>query len=101
MRSQDQQRVDEDNLLSSSVDLTARLVSMMDIGALQYAFSGRKSMAWNRGSLKDLVNDYFSDSFKLGHDVKLEEIFNARNLDRIASQVLKSNGRITSLITYV
>lgn len=74
----------EETLLDSSIDLAARLVSMMDIGALQYGFSGRKQLVWSRGSLKAFVHEYFSCPVLLGQDVKLERIFNARNLDRIA-----------------
>ena len=74
----------ETELLDSSVDLTARLVSMMDIGGLQYGFSGRRELVWNQGSLKDFVNGYFNVPVVLGQDVKLEKMFNARNLGRIA-----------------
>lgn len=73
----------ENELLDSSIDLTARLVSMMDIGVLQYGFSGRRELVWNQGSLKEFVNGYFNLPVMLGHDVKLERIFNARNLCRI------------------
>lgn len=70
-------------LLNGSIDLTARLISMMDIGTLQYGFSGRKGLVWNQGSLKDFVHDHFNHPVMLRQDVKLEKVFNARNLDRI------------------
>src|SRR2546423_4145258 len=47
-------------LLDGSVDLTARLISMMDIGVFHYGFSGRKGLVWDQGSLKDFVDGYFN-----------------------------------------
>lgn len=71
-------------VLDSSIDLTARVVSMMDIGVLRYGFSGRRGLVWDQGSLKDLVHGYFNVPVLLDHDVKLEKTFNARNLGRTA-----------------
>lgn len=80
----DPKPANENELIDSSIDLTARLMSMMDIGALQYGFSGRKALVWNQGSLKDFVNGHFDERVMLGQDIKLEKSFNGRNLDRIA-----------------
>jgi hypothetical protein len=80
----DPKPTNENGLLEGSIDLTARLVSMMDIGELSYGFSGRRGLVWSQGSLKDLVHSYFNVPVVLGHDVKLEKMFNARNVGRIA-----------------
>ena len=80
----DPKPANKNELLDSSVDLTARLVSMMDIGVLRYGFSGRKGLVWKQGSLKDFVNGYFNVPVMLGQDVKLEKTFNGRNLGRVA-----------------
>lgn len=80
----DPKPANENELLDSSVNLTARLISMMEIGALQYGFCGRKGLVWNQGSLKDFVNSHFNVSVELGQDVKLEKTFNGRNLGRVA-----------------
>ena len=80
----DPKPANENEMLDSSIDLAARLVSMMDIGVLQYGFSGRRELVWNHGSLQKFVNNYFNVPVVLGQDVKLEKIFNARNLGRIA-----------------
>jgi hypothetical protein len=76
-----------------SVDLAARLLLMIDIGSLQYGFSGRKQLVWDRSSLKDFVHDHFSVPPTLGHGhVKLEKMFNARNLGQIAGvEILWTN----------
>jgi hypothetical protein len=68
-----------------SIDLAASLLLMIDFGSLQYGFSGRKQLVWDRSSLKEFVHDHFSISLTLGHGrVKLEKMFNARNLGQIA-----------------
>lgn len=80
----DPKPANENELLDSSIDLTARLVSMMDIGVLRNGFSGRRELVWSKGSFKDFVHDYFNAPVVLGQDVKLEKMFNARNLGRTA-----------------
>ena len=79
----------EPEMLNSSVDLAARLISMMDIGCLQYGFSGRPHLEWGSGSFKNFVHEYFRVHIVLGHEnIKLEKMFNARNLSRIAGIVI-------------
>ena len=80
----DPKPANENEMLESSIDLTARLVSMMHIGVLRYGFSGRRELVWSQGSLKDFVHGYFDEPVVLGQDVKLEKMFNARNLGRVA-----------------
>ena len=84
LKLQDPRPSNEEELLDSSVDLTARLVSMIDIGKMQYGFSGRRELEWNQGPLKEFVNGYFNVPTLLGQDVKLEKAFNGRNLGRVA-----------------
>ncbi|KAF2499047.1 hypothetical protein BU16DRAFT_261029 [Lophium mytilinum] len=75
----------EDGLLDSSIDLAARLLLMLDFGILQYGFSGRSQFNWDKGTLKDFVYSHFSSPPAHTHEgVKLEKIFNGRNLRRIA-----------------
>lgn len=71
--------------LDGSINLAARLLLMIDFGSQQYGFSGRKPLIWDDNSLEGFVIDYFSQTPALGHErVKLEKMFNARNLGRIA-----------------
>ncbi|KAF2468727.1 uncharacterized protein BDR25DRAFT_315715 [Lindgomyces ingoldianus] len=77
--------LNEGDLLDSSIDLAARLLLMIDFGNLQYGFSGRRQLRWDKGRLKDYLKSYFGTPPALGHDrVKLERVFNACNLGRIA-----------------
>jgi hypothetical protein len=72
-------------LLDSSIDLATRLLLMMEFGRLQYGFSGLKKLAWDNGSLEDRIKNHFQVSQRLGQEsIKLEKIFNTRNLGRIA-----------------
>jgi hypothetical protein len=75
----------EDELLDSSIDLSARLLLMMEFGGHQYGFSGHKQLTWSRGPLQGFVKEYLrSSSLLMQERVKLGRIFNARNLGRIA-----------------
>ncbi|KAH0541247.1 hypothetical protein FGG08_004252 [Glutinoglossum americanum] len=75
----------EDELLNGSIDLAASLLLMMEIGSLQYGFSGRTQLAWTEKSLEECVREYYSHPPALGHEsVKLEKMFTARNIGRIA-----------------
>jgi hypothetical protein len=75
----------EDEILDGSIDLGARLWLMMDFGDLSYAFSGRQQLEWTDGTLQDFLKHYFSvDRVLSSEGVKLQKLFNARNLTRIA-----------------
>jgi hypothetical protein len=76
----------EDEVLDGSLDLVARLLLMIEFGSLQYGFTGRRQLVWDEKSLEESVGEYFSSTPRnLGQEsVKLERIFNARNLGRIA-----------------
>jgi hypothetical protein len=74
-----------DDVLDGSVNLAVRLALMVEVGGFKYGFSGRREVLWKTGTLKDFLTNYFRSSRTLGQDgVKLERLFNARNLGRIA-----------------
>ncbi|ORY17108.1 hypothetical protein BCR34DRAFT_622064 [Clohesyomyces aquaticus] len=89
----------EDELLGSSIDLAARLLLMIDFGNLQYGFSGRRQLCWDQGCLRDNLESYFCTPPALGHErVKLERVFNARNLGRIAGvEIVPTNNLVDHL----
>lgn len=84
----DQRPQDPEALLCESVDLAVRLWLMVDIGELRDVFvSGRKPLLWEQGVLKDLLEERFglpTGSPERVVRVKLDRIFNARNLERVA-----------------
>jgi hypothetical protein len=89
----------EDELLGSSIDLAARLLSMIDFGDLPYGFSGRRQLHWDQGDVRECLESYFCTPPTLGHErVKLERIFNARNLVRIAGvELVPTNNLVDHL----
>jgi len=89
----------EDELLGNSIGLAARLLSMIDFGNVQYGFSGRRQLHWDQGGLRDYLESYFCISPALGHErVKLERIFTAWNLSRIAGvEIVPTNNLVDHL----
>ncbi|KAK0649057.1 hypothetical protein B0T16DRAFT_427974 [Cercophora newfieldiana] len=76
---------DEDEMLDNSIDLSASLLLMTNFGSYSYGFSGKTSVHWTKGSLRQFIQNYFEPERKLVNEsVKLERIFKASNLDRIA-----------------
>ena len=62
-----------------------RIYTMVDVGGLRQGFTfGQIPRAWTSGSLEDFFKSTFPNKRELADDVKLERLFNARNLDRIA-----------------
>jgi len=79
------QHTNEDEMLDNSIDLAASLLLMANFGSYSYGFSGQSSVCWNKGSLQEFLQRYFEPERKLANEnVKLEKIFKASNLDRIA-----------------
>ncbi|KAG0644971.1 hypothetical protein D0Z07_9312 [Hyphodiscus hymeniophilus] len=75
---------DYESVLSEAIDLGVRLWLMFDVGEMLHSFvPGQKSLVWEAGFLKGLVQDHFSTHSTIRERVKLDRIFNARNLERI------------------
>ena len=78
-------RENEEEQINGSIDLAARLLCMISVGELQYGFSGQERLIWSDNSLEHWIQDYFNVPRVLDNEhVKLEKIFSARNLGRIA-----------------
>lgn len=81
---------DIENLCESSIHLTARALLMIDIGELQYGFSGRKRILWEQGTVHEFTQKVFPSDPILGHEgVKLGSMFIARNLWRVTGIKIK------------
>lgn len=81
--SDDGSSITEDDL-AVSINWVARLMTMVDIGKLSYAFSSRKPLLWETGSLRDFLAEIFDPRGPDQSHVRLEKTFNARNLIRLA-----------------
>jgi len=73
----------DEQSLNGTINLTARLVSMVEIGKLQHSFSGQTNLNWGAGTLTQSIRDHFKAP-ELDEHVKLEKLFIARNFERIA-----------------
>ncbi|KAH7370959.1 hypothetical protein BKA66DRAFT_444370 [Pyrenochaeta sp. MPI-SDFR-AT-0127] len=75
----------ENELIDRCIDLSACLWLMIDFGNIQYGFSGRRQLQWGNDSLADCIASSFDSVPSLGSKgVKLQRVFNARNLYEIA-----------------
>lgn len=78
-----------DEAVDDAITLAVRLILMVSTGDLQshgrgIAINGETTLCWGGGSLKDLVHEELVSQATLKESVKLEKIFNARNLERVA-----------------
>ena len=65
--------------------LTARVLSMVDIGGLRNGVRlGQVSRPWTSGRLGDFLEATFPGTNEEPGDVRLEKLFTARNLERVA-----------------
>ena len=80
----------EGEILESSIDLAARLYLMMNIGINKYPVSGQSQLIWDAGSLKDFLDRHFDEPQVLSNsNIKLERMFTARNIGRLAGIQIK------------
>jgi len=75
-----------DKMLIGTLNLTARLVLMMEVGTLEHAFTGTTTIVWPPGkSLRQSAEEHFAaPPILLDESVRLEKLFIAHNLSRIA-----------------
>lgn len=74
-----------ENAINASIDLTVRLLYMLDVGEFENAYSGRKKLLWAQGFLQDFLPETLSEATCLENDgIKLDGAFKVCNLVRIA-----------------
>lgn len=81
---QNRQILPDDKALEGTVDLTSRLVTMMEVGSLGCSFTGGTRLDWEYGLLRQCIERHFGSDPVLEDNVRLEKLFVARNLGRIA-----------------
>jgi hypothetical protein len=71
----------------------ARIMTMVDVGGLRHGIRpGQFHREWTSDSLRSFMEYTFPRTGELPDDVKLEKLFNARNLQRFASiQIIWTN----------
>jgi len=80
---------DIDEIVEDSINLAVRLLLMVSTGGfLTYGrsitLSSETRLNWKDGTIKDLLNIQLAPQTMMTESVKLEKIFNARNLEQIA-----------------
>lgn len=78
-----------DDLIYSAIDLVVRVSLMVYVGEKRdfedVVTGGERTLPWNSGRLDALLESDFKDTGSLAKEhVKLEKLFNASNLERIA-----------------
>jgi hypothetical protein len=67
-----------------AIDLTVRLWLMVCVGKLPRGVAGQTAITWQHGALGPLLAAHFHHELILTDQVKLEKVFNAMNIERIA-----------------
>ncbi|KAH9208058.1 hypothetical protein DL95DRAFT_428842 [Leptodontidium sp. 2 PMI_412] len=76
-------RVEES--IQNGIDLAVRLLLMVNVGRSRHGVQLTRTLEWREGSLQDFTRKHFKPEIILPQErVKLERIFTARNLERIA-----------------
>lgn len=89
----------EDQIVNNSMDWAARILTMMEIGRPRCAFSVRKPLLWDTGSLREFVANHFNPEAKEAGHVRLQKIFHARNLERLAGIQIEWTNNLADHLT--
>jgi hypothetical protein len=72
-------------ILDSSMDLAARLYTMINIGTNDYVVSSQTQLMWGSGTLKRFLAEWFGAPQILNNsNIRFEKTFTAYNMERIA-----------------
>lgn len=83
--SQDSISSDPDNRMRRSMNFAVRLWLMLDVGDYLSGFiPGQTQLHWGDESLRSLIESEFNVNFVLESKIKLEKMFNAYSLERVA-----------------
>ncbi|KAG4428374.1 hypothetical protein IFR05_016144 [Cadophora sp. M221] len=85
----DEEKEEPEEIIDDAVDLTLRLLLMVPTGrhttaSRSVTLSGGTKFNWKGGTIQELVQREFGLQNSIKEPIKLEKIFNARNLERIA-----------------
>lgn len=91
--------------VDGAIDLCASLATMTEIGLGEErsGLSGRPTIEWTEGSLRQALAGYFVPQTKLDHggNSKLSRLFTARNLSRISGIKIKWTTSLTNHLRLV
>ena len=70
--------------LDRAIDLAVRLWLMVHVGHVHLGVTKQTAITWCHGALQPVLATYFHHELILTDQVKLERVFNAMNIERIA-----------------
>ncbi|KAL3476636.1 hypothetical protein BJX99DRAFT_270306 [Aspergillus californicus] len=71
--------------LYACIDLTVRLVFMLDVGQFPNTFTGRRKLLWHGGPIQEFIQELFPEKLPLSHEgIRLGKEFTLCNMVRIA-----------------
>ncbi|SMR56544.1 unnamed protein product [Zymoseptoria tritici ST99CH_1A5] len=82
--------------IENSVNWAARAVTCTEIGVLRCAFSSRRPLLWQHGSLREFLADVFGASKPVNTHIRLEKNFNALNLERLSGITVEWTSDLSS-----
>lgn len=76
----------QEEILEASLNLVVSILLMVPIQCVLtgHSITGETKLRWKDGTLQNLVNQQFVPQIEIKETVKLDRIFNARNIERIA-----------------
>ncbi len=81
--------IDQYEALNASMHLAIRLLLMIEIGTTPNGFSHTDPKHWKSGKISQVLSDQFAPPASISDRVRLERMFTARNLERIAGMRIK------------
>ncbi|KAJ0423242.1 hypothetical protein BJY00DRAFT_59252 [Aspergillus carlsbadensis] len=76
---------DSEEIVDACIDLTVRLVFMLDVGHLRNTFTGRPKLVWGTGSIHEFMRLEFPESHSNHNStIRLQKGFHIYNMVRIA-----------------
>jgi hypothetical protein len=79
-----------EDMLQGSINLAARLYLMMSFGDVPNALTSERALPWTTGSVQHFLAEYLGPRRVLSSEsVKLQTLFNARNMQRLAGIKIK------------
>ncbi|KAK4870834.1 hypothetical protein LT330_000071 [Penicillium expansum] len=85
-----------EDAINASVDLTVRILYMLDVGEFQNTYSGREKLLWAQGPVQKFLHETLLKPVSLEHDgIRLNDTFNVCNMVRIAGFKLELTSNLS------
>jgi hypothetical protein len=87
---------------ASSLNLVARLISMLKIGKVKHQSNPRGTLDWKEGSIHDFISEHFAEAPVLSCDgVRLPKAFDAWSIDKIGGIDIEFTNNLADHLLFV